>query len=344
MSKPPAPDAAAIARALAARKAIADIDASALKPMPMSGLAHAHWRLVGRRVVVRAPRAGDSALDARASLERQAAIFRRAYPSGRTPRLIDVLAPTADLPLGALVVEEIGGAPPRVPGEIGAVAETLAAIHQLAMPAPSARAPLPDWPDHFAATLAIVERNAVHLAQANSEARRAIEEELAWAHGFARENAASFARLPQALVVVDAHPGNFVMSPAGVAMFVDLEKAGYGAPPIDLAHATLGLALAWGDAHATLSRAEIVTFHRRYLDLRSRGIATALKPWLMPFRRLVWLRTTTAFARFAVEGAASILAPAAAANAAAAIKMAFDLAAIARQRAEWSGPDRLILA
>ena len=341
---PQAPDAAAIARALAARKAFADIDASALMAMPMSGLAHAHWRLVGRRIVIRVPRAVDAALDARAGIERQTAIFRRAYPSGRTPRLIEVLPPSADLPLGALVVEEIAGALPRIPGEMAAIAESLATIHALGVPAPTARPPLADWPDHFAATLAIIERNAVHLARIDSDARRAIADELAWARGFARENAASLVRLPQSLVVVDAHPGNFIMTPAGAAMFVDLEKAGYGAPPVDLAHATLAIALAWSDGRATLTRADIVAFYRHYLDSRPRAVSAALTPWLMAFRRLVWLRTTMAFARFAAEGAAASLAPRAAANAVSAMRMAFDPAAIVHQRAEWSPADPLILA
>lgn len=339
-----ASDSAAVARALAARKAFADIDATALTAMPMSGLSHAHWRLVGRRIVIRVPRTGDATLDPRASIERQAEIFRRAYPSGCTPRLVEILPPSGDLPLGALVVEEIVGAPPRVPGEMAAIAESLAAIHALGLPAPLARPPLADWPDHFAATLGIIERNAIHLPRIDSDARHAIAEELAWARRFAREATASLARLPQSLVVVDAHPGNFVMTPDGTAMFVDLEKAGYGAPPVDLAHATLGIALAWSDRRAALSRADIVAFYRRYLDRRLPAVASALEPWLMPFRRLVWLRTTMAFARFAAEGAAAMLAEDAAQNAAAAMRIAFDAAVIARQRAEWSAPDPLILA
>ena len=38
------------------------------------------------------------------------------------------------------------------------------------------------------------------------------------------------------LVLTDTHPGNFLIRPDGQAVIVDLEKALYGSPGIDLAH------------------------------------------------------------------------------------------------------------
>ena len=47
------------------------------------------------------------------------------------------------------------------------------------------------------------------------------------------------------LVAFDAHPGNFLIEPEGRAVLVDLEKARYGHPGCDLAHATLYTSTTW---------------------------------------------------------------------------------------------------
>jgi hypothetical protein len=67
----------------------------------------------------------------------------------------------------------------------------------------------------------------------------------------------------------------------------------------------------------------------------------AIAPSLLPMRRLTWLRTTLAFARFRVERTAAALAPAAAAHAEAVIADSLSPAVIADVRREWLGPDAL---
>ena len=57
------------------------------------------------------------------------------------------------------------------------------------------------------------------------------------------------------------HPGNFMMQPDGTAMFVDIEKMLYGAPAIDLAHATVYTSTMWdADVAAALGEDEVAAF------------------------------------------------------------------------------------
>ena len=76
-------------------------------------MAHAHFRLPGG-ALARVPRWSQIGLDAAANLAHQATAFTRAAPSGHTPNLLGTLAPGPDLPMGALLVEEINGRPPRL--------------------------------------------------------------------------------------------------------------------------------------------------------------------------------------------------------------------------------------
>jgi aminoglycoside phosphotransferase (APT) family kinase protein len=331
-------DAPPLARVLARLPQWRDVDAAALEKLPDKGLAHAHWRIGGKGLLVRVPRAPDRD----GFLLRQAACFERLAPCGRAPRLHAVIDPCAELPGGALVVDEIGGRPPRWPAELSLVAETLAAIHALPLPPPEQRPPLPDPPDPFVATLKIAEGNRPFLekAGAGAGAARQIDEELAWARAFAANRVPVDAQ--RSFVVADAHPGNFVITPAGQAMFVDLEKGGYGAPAIDVAHATLRPSTRWDPECGTiLKRDEIARFARAYFMAAGLAREQAMRPTLIPMRRLTWLRTTLAFARFKVERTALALSGPAAAHAEAVIADSLSEATIADIRSEWLGPDPL---
>jgi aminoglycoside phosphotransferase (APT) family kinase protein len=332
------PDAATVAEALARLPQWRGLDANALEKLPDKGLAHAHWRIIGQGLLVRVPRAADRDQ----ALLRQATCFRRLAPSGRAPRLHAVIEPDADLAGGALVVDEIGGRPPRWPAELSLVAETLAAIHALPLPPENERPPLPAPADPFAATLEGVERNRPFLdkAGASAEAIRQIDEELRWTRIFAAS--AQTGDAPKSFIVTDAHPGNFVITPAGQAMFVDLERGAYGAPAIDIAHATLRPSTRWDpDCGTVLTGDEIGRFMRAYFVAAGPALAQAIRPTLMPFRRLVWLRTTLAFARFKVERTAAALSGEAARHVDTVIADSISADTIAHTRSEWSGPDPL---
>lgn len=333
------PTRAALAAALTGAGSLGRVGVADLVELPRRGLAHRHWRVGRRGVVLRVPILPVD--DPAAALARQAEIFRRAAASGHTPRLHGVLAPDRGLPLGALLVEEIRGRAPRVPGDLPAIAAALAAIHALKLPPPARRAPLASPAEPFAATLALIGRN---LARAGStlasEAHAVIERELAWARRYAADNATALRRAPRALVVTDAHPRNFVMlrdrrSGREKAVCLDLERACYGAPAIDLAHAALPIAVAWGRGGERLGPAERRRFLAAYFGHRGPAARRALAPYLEPFRRLTALRTTAAYAAFAAGGAERALGTAARRQARRAIAAALDPAQLARHAEEW---------
>lgn len=312
---PPAPDPAALQRALAALPGFAGVAPQDLQPLPGKGLAHDHlviadFRHAGRPVLLRVPKQSQWALPAAENLRYQAACFERVGASGHGPRLYGVLAPAAAVPLGALVVERIEGRPPRLPEDLPALAEAMARVHALPLPPPAGRPPLADHRDPVAQALAEIERQAAFLGAAAlaEESRAWIEAQLAWARGFAAAVAREAPAQPRSLVLTDTHPGNFLVTAAGKAVIVDLEKALYGAPGIDLAHATVYSSTTWDvETHAVLSREAVADFYRRYLDILAEAAGpqrrAALAPWLLPLRRLLFLRAITWCAKWRVQQA-----------------------------------------
>jgi hypothetical protein len=271
-------------RAVGARGADAPIEA-----LPDAGLAHAHLRLAGTGLLARIPKQSQMDLAAQANLAYQAACFERAAPSGHTPRLHGVLPPSPGLPRGALLVEEIVGRPARLPQDLPAIAEALAAIHTLAPPPTAQRPPLLDPPDPLQLLRAEIDAQAVHLdgAALAPRSRTAI----ASARAALASRCAQPERPPRRLIAFDAHPGNFVIRD-GAAVLVDLEKARYSLPPLDLAHATLYTSTTWDRASsATLSADDVATFYRHWLARC--GDADAWRGWLLPLRAAMWLWSVT---------------------------------------------------
>ena len=268
--------------------------------LPATGTAHGHVRLANGRLA-RVAYAYEDDPTAAARLHTQAEAFRYLQPAGRTPRLHEVVDPRPGLPGGVLIVDFIDGAAPQLPQEFGAMAETLAKIHTL--PLPPATSSILHQKNPFRETLEAIELNAVRFlekAVPASDARAEIAEELR----LMRDMALALGRRPQPLAVAlaDTHPGNFVVDRTGIAWFVDLEKVHVGSAAIDLAHATLPTSTLWQSAAtAPPSRADVDGFYEAYLARIGETAAEALRPWLMPMRRLTWLRTTLFFARWRVE-------------------------------------------
>ena len=106
---------------------------------------------------------------------------------------------------------------------------------------------------------------------------------------------------PLTVAFADTHPGNFLVD-ASIAWFVDLEKVHVGSAAIDLAHATLPTSTLWHpDVGTRLAPEEVKAFYDAYLARLGPLQAEALRPWLVPMRRLTWLRTTLFMARWRVE-------------------------------------------
>jgi aminoglycoside phosphotransferase (APT) family kinase protein len=266
----------------------------ALTPLAATGLAHDHLRIEGTPWLLRMPKQSQRGYDPTANLTYQAACFQRASRSGHAPELLAELPPEAGLPMGALVVRFVEGRPPRLPGDLPALAEAMAAVHAMPLPPAKARPPLEDHPDPVAGALREIESQARYLEgpEVPDGTRAQLSEELAWARAYAGEAAGR--PQPRSLVLTDTHPGNFLVGPDGRAVLVDLEKALYGAPGIDLAHATVYSSTTWDvTTYAELSVGQVAGFYRAYLAAAGPEAAAAVRPTLIPLRRLLVLRALT---------------------------------------------------
>jgi aminoglycoside phosphotransferase len=268
--------------------------------LPRTGTAHGHVRLTDGRLA-RVAYAHDNDPTAAGRLHVQAEAFRHVQPAARTPRLHEVIEPRAELPGGALIVDFIEGRSPQLPQELELMADTLAKIH--ALPLPKAGSPLPRQSNPFLETLETIERAAVRFldkAVPDPGSRAEIAEELRAMRALAP--ALDRQAQPLTMALADTHPGNFVVDEEGIARFVDLEKVHVGSAAIDLAHATLPTSTLWHQSDAkALSRDEVRGFYDAYLGRVGRDAAEAQRPWLLPMRRLTWLRTTLFMARWRVQ-------------------------------------------
>ena len=291
------PRRAALMRALGAALAEAGIDAGTPALMPDTGLAHDHIRLGGTGRIARLPKQSQMQLGAAENLAYQAACFERASRSGHAPRLHAVLPPSDHLPRGGLVVEEIAGRTARLPEDLPAIMAALAAIHALPVPAPAARPPLLDPADPLAGLLEEIGAQAEYLHAADPATRAILERHLK----ALRDLATAEARPARRLISFDAHPGNFLVTPAGCAVLVDLEKARYSAPPLDLAHATLYTSTTWDLAsHAVLTPDQVARACTDWLGHLPEAERAALRPWILPMRRAMWLWSMTWCAKWRV--------------------------------------------
>jgi aminoglycoside phosphotransferase (APT) family kinase protein len=278
----------------------ADTARADLTRMNVKGLAHDHVALRGRGQLLRVPKQSQFALSAGDNLAYQAACFERVSRAGRAPRLHGVIEPSAEIPMGALLVDHIRGRPPRLPEDLPAFAESMARVHALTLPVPADRAPLADHQDAVAGALEEIEGQVLFLEESaiDSASRGEIESELDWARAFAAEVAAAAEAQPHCLVLTDTHPGNFLIDDEGHAIIIDLEKVPYGSPGIDLAHATVYSSTTWdSDVWADLGLSDVAAFYRHYLEIIAAragpDFARALRPWLLPMRRILFLRAIT---------------------------------------------------
>ncbi len=182
-----AADLEALCTALRRIDGFADVVLAGLQPMQVKGLVHEHIRIAGRDLVLRVPRLSQFGFEPEANLDYQRACFERAEASGATPRLHGIVSVSDRIPYGALIVEEIVGRAPRLPGDMAALADGLAALHMVPLPAEESRAPLAMHADAVSGTLRFIETQAAYLPEAGlaAEAARQIDDELDWARQFA---------------------------------------------------------------------------------------------------------------------------------------------------------------
>jgi thiamine kinase-like enzyme len=274
-----------------------EVGSAELEILNDKGLAHHHLRLLGTGLLARLPKQSQMGLPAFENLAYEAACFQRTAASGHVPRLLVTLAPSPVLPRGGLLVEEVLGRPARLPQDLSAIATALAAVHALPLPAPAERAPLQDAADPLEALRQEIDAQALYLDSAGLEpaARAHIERVRQQFHH--RCNQA--ARPVRRLIVFDAHPGNFLLRDDGRAVLVDLEKARYSYPPLDLAHATLYTSTTWDvESYAELSPEQVAD---TYLAWESAcDLGASQRAWLLPLRGAMWLWAVTWCAKWRV--------------------------------------------
>jgi Phosphotransferase enzyme family len=294
-------DLTALAAALAAMPGYTHVRCTDLTPLAVKGLAHDHIAIRNQGQLLRVPKQSQFALSAADNLAYQAACFERVAASGHGPRLHGVIGPAPRLPMGALIVDYIDGRPPRLPDDLPALAQAMAAVHSLPLPPATAHPPLAHHADPVGGAMVEIEAQVRLLdeAELDSAARAEIMDELAWARDFQRQAGAR--DQPVTLVITDTHPGNFLIRTDGRAIIVDLEKALYGSPATDLAHATIYSSTTWDpDTWADLNLSQLAGFYRDYLGRAAPELAESLRPWLIPLRRITMLRAITWCAKWQV--------------------------------------------
>lgn len=326
-------------QARAAIAAALGVAVERLAAVPVPGRVHDHWRLEGEgpALMVRVPKLSHLGLRPRPALRYEAQAFRRAAAGGTTPRLHAILRVRPALPWGALVVDAVDGRPPHLPGDLPAIGRALAGVHALPVPPSARRRPLLDPADPAGYLLSVVAGQLDPVRdRLPPPARRLLEHEIA-----AASPAAPAARPEPRLVLSDTHPGNFRVRPDGTAMMLDVERPVYDSPALDLAHASLPTSLTW-DAAVTgaAGRDDLVRFHNAWAAAVPRPLADAVRPHVLAYRRLVWLRTTSwACAWAARNDLAAALASAEPATAGLARRLArfVDPAMMEAARAQWAG-------
>lgn len=326
-----------------------------LNVVTTKGLVHDHVLLKSDnhsdyQMVVRVPRLSQFGLEPKENLKYQAACFSAASPSNHTPKLILVVEPSANLPMGALVVEHIKGKNIVLPSDLNGMAECFARVHSLQTPETPDQSELIYHIDPIRGVVKTINEQSKFISEATSdpEVQKILREEVEWAGDFANQN--SNLHPPPRLCLTDTHPGNFLVDASGKVLFVDLEKALYGSPAIDLGHATILTSTLWDfDIQVELSRNDIINFYQAYLDFLPVNLENEIRPWLMPMRRLAWIRSTTWSCKWASrkQGSGEIEAGLRGQiqnHIAKRLASFVDLRTINLVRSEWIGKNRLALS
>jgi hypothetical protein len=278
-----------------------------MEPLKAKGLAHDHVRLLGTGWLARIPKQSQMQLAASDNLIYQRACFDRASPAGHAPRCIHVLEPSASLPRGALIVEEIIGRSAQLPQDLPLMARSMAAMHRIALPQDEDCAPLLHAADPLQAMWDEISLQANYLLQAalDSQAAARIHAELERFRNICKGKARPLKRL----IAFDGHPGNFVISHEAPgrekAYLVDLEKCRYSYPSFDLAHATLYTSTTWDtDSQTILQPEDVLATYLAWSAQVDEALASDARRWHLPLRRAMWLWSVAWCAKWRVASRA----------------------------------------
>ncbi len=265
-----------------------------LETLADKGLAHTHIRIVGTGFLARIPKQSQLNLDALSNLLYQKTCFERASPSGSTPRLLRVVDPNPTLPRGALIVQEIIGRTVDLGHDLTGLAKSLSAVHALCCPLVAQRAPLKSPLDPLQEVLQEIEQ---HLVQAGYKTHQQdfLSQAINRSLSIIRRASGYASKPPTRLIGFDVHPGNFMVTLAGDAILVDLEKCRYSYAGFDLAHATNYTSTTWDkETSAILSVPQVADFYSTWTESinsqsHSKMNASNDQQWFGVLRRAMWL-------------------------------------------------------
>ena len=271
-----------------------------LIPIRSTGLAHEHIRINGFKLLARVPKQSQLGLGALENLSYQEACFKRTSPSNHTPKLYKTLAPTIDMPMGALIVEEIIGESLCLPQDALPMCQALASIHSIPLPSDIEKQPLKNPLNALTDTFKeILDQSAyINNAQLAYDSEHQIREELVKTGQLLTKDK----KPATSLIAFDSHPGNFLRTRKNKAILVDLEKARYGVPAFDLAHATLYTSTTWDiDTFSILNHSHIAKFYEFWLENVPKNLSESVRDWLVDLRRMMWLWSITWCVKWQVQ-------------------------------------------
>ncbi|MGY4876977.1 aminoglycoside phosphotransferase family protein [Vreelandella aquamarina] len=272
----------------------AKIAYQSLSPMADTGLAHDHVWLHrdDGDWVARLPKQSQMNLAPAENLAYEAACYERASQGEHVPRLHGILPVSEALPRGGLLVDAIEGRPAQLPEDLSRIAETLASLHRL--PLPEHTAPLLAPQDPWQAMHEEIGRQAEWLEKADLSA-----EVVARIRAELDALPVTLLDAQRCLISFDTHPGNFLITPQGRAVLVDLEKCRYSLPGIDLAHTSLYTSTTWDlNSQASLSLEQVAGFYQHWQAGMSESPSAET---LVACRRATWLWSLTWCAKWRAQ-------------------------------------------
>lgn len=279
-------------------------ESSDLEMLEDLGLAHWHYRLVGKKKLLRVPKQSQMNLTPAKNLQYEGCCYQLCHPSGVTPIIFDIIKPTKNLPLGALVIEEIIGREIILKRDFLKIAKSLAALHSLSKPSKNTILFTPQNP--IKAMLDEVTEQASFLSQ--SAVGKKVEKIVLTQLDFVKNN---FKRLkiekyPISLISFDCHPSNFIIDSLKRAILVDLEKCRFSYAAFDLAHASNYTSTTWGKSAEELNKnildeTEIIEFYKTWLQNVPIEFAKKSLPFFVDLKILMWLWSTSWSAKWLVQ-------------------------------------------
>ena len=270
------------------------------KTVRRKGTSHDHIRLIGNGLIARIPKHCPPEKTPHQALSIQADRFRYSSHSRHVPELYAVLPPSTTLPFGALLVSDILGRPPRSGADLQAIAKALASLHTLPSPSYLTLNPL-------SSTLSLISQRWPYLSRFSPETLSLVRDEFNRVVDLSSTLIAQYP-LPLSWSGNDAHPANFLIDPQGKAWFVDLEKADFSLPALDLAHTTLYTSTLWA-INALFSRRQIARFYHTWEETVPSPLAKKTRPWFQIGRRLIWIRTLSWMAQWLYTADLSLFSP-----------------------------------